>query len=103
LIAKGANAASNDAAQVEQWWERWPDANIGIATGPSGLVVLDVDGPEGQAGLKALVEKHGPLPRTLVAKTGRAGGIHILLFTRLQGPAHHDRNDLLPGKTARME
>lgn len=34
--------------EVEDWWTRWPNANIGIVTGAvSGLVVVDVDGSEG--------------------------------------------------------
>ena len=29
--------------EVEEWWARWPDANVGIVTGRvSGIVVLDV-------------------------------------------------------------
>lgn len=35
--------ASNDVEQVRRWWAAWPDANIGIAAGKSGLVVLDAD------------------------------------------------------------
>jgi len=35
--------ASVDVEQVGRWWQAWPDANIGIAAGKSGLVVLDAD------------------------------------------------------------
>jgi putative DNA primase/helicase len=42
----GFKVATTDAAQIEAWWRKWPDANIGIATGAiSGVVVVDVDGP----------------------------------------------------------
>jgi hypothetical protein len=35
------------ADQVDEWWTRWPDANVGVVTGAvSGVVVLDADGPE---------------------------------------------------------
>ena len=74
LIQKGANAASCDAVVVTSWWSRWPEANIGIATGPSGLVVLDVDGALGRA---QLVREIGKLPETLMAKTGRPDGYHL--------------------------
>ncbi len=35
--------ASSDQAVVEAWWRRWPWANIGLALGPSNLVVVDLD------------------------------------------------------------
>jgi hypothetical protein len=69
----GLSDASADAATICGWWERWPDANIGIATGPeSGVIVLDVDGEDGKASLKKLGAP-GQLPRTLRAHTGRTG------------------------------
>ena len=35
--------------QIRAWWKKWTRANIGIVTGTiSGIIVLDVDGPEGQ-------------------------------------------------------
>ena len=43
------------------WWEREPDANVGIAC-VDGLVVLDVDGAEGERTLAALIEQNGPVP-----------------------------------------
>lgn len=44
LVAHGFKDASTDLLQVAGWWERWPEANIGIPTGsPSGLEVVDVD------------------------------------------------------------
>jgi hypothetical protein len=73
--SRGFKDASTVRTQIEAWGRAVPDANAGIATGPSGLVVLDPDGPEGQALLKAVAR--GDLPRTLVVKTGRLGGYHI--------------------------
>lgn len=35
-------------AEVRAWWDKYPQANIGIVTGKvSGIGVVDVDGPEG--------------------------------------------------------
>ena len=66
----GLKDASEDAGIIQGWWERWPEANVGIATGPdSRLCVLDVDGEDGQASLAALES----LPQTLRALTGRTG------------------------------
>jgi Bifunctional DNA primase/polymerase, N-terminal len=35
--------ASLDPRQIRSWWERWPEANLAIATGAPGPDVLDVD------------------------------------------------------------
>ncbi len=43
--------ASAHPGQIEQWWSKWPDANIGIATGKdSGLMVLDLDNKDDRRG-----------------------------------------------------
>ncbi len=62
--------------QVSEWWRQWPDANVGIVTGTiSDLLVLDIDGEEGEATLTELEKKHGPLPPTITVTTGR--GRHL--------------------------
>lgn len=34
--------------EVREWYAKWPEANIGIVTGSlSGVIVIDLDGPEG--------------------------------------------------------
>jgi len=71
--AHGLNDASTDVETIRGWWEKWPDANIAIATGPeSGVFALDVDGEDGQASLK-LLEAKDQLPKTLRVLTGRQG------------------------------
>lgn len=70
----GLKDGSKDPKQIARWWEKWPDANLGILTGQeSGLLVLDVDGEEGKATLRALTAAHGILPKTPCVKTGRKG------------------------------
>lgn len=55
--------------EVRDWWRRWPTANIGVITGAvSGIIVLDIDGPEG---MQTLQERGYPLPLTAVSETGR--------------------------------
>lgn len=69
--AHGVKDASKDPEQIRRWWERWPDANIGIMTGPgSGLLGLDIDG---EAGLKSVrrLRDEKCLHKTLLSLTGR--------------------------------
>ena len=74
--SNGLKDASTSAEQIEEWWQRWPDSNIGIATGAkAGFWVLDIDGDKGAATLAELERVHGPLPATPEQTTAR--GRHI--------------------------
>lgn len=39
----GVYAATTDADQIRAWWQRWPQANIGLHCGGSGILGLDAD------------------------------------------------------------
>jgi hypothetical protein len=67
--------ATTDPYTITKWWGMWPDAGIGVACGPSGLVVLDPDDADGMAELQQLTEMHSRLPPTAVSQTGR--GFHL--------------------------
>jgi energy-coupling factor transporter ATP-binding protein EcfA2 len=74
----------------------WPHANIGIATGPSGLVALDVDPDKGGGeSLVSLVAQHGQLPDTIAAITG-GGGQHYY-FRAGDAPVGSSASKLGPG------
>jgi hypothetical protein len=77
--------------QIAAWCEKYPDANIGLATGKvSGVVVLDVDGEEGVTSARNL-----DLPKeTWVAKTGR--GWHVYLAHPGNGMRIGNRAGLRP-------
>ncbi len=82
--------------EIRGWFEKWPDANIGVVTGAvSGIVVLDVD-PKywGDDSLADLEKHHGDLPETVEATKG-GGGRHIYFAH----PGHEVRNrtGLAPG------
>lgn len=64
--------------EIQSWFKRWPDGNVGIVTGViSGLVVLDIDPKHGgDSSLDELIQEHGPLPHTIEAITG-GGGRHV--------------------------
>ena len=74
--ANGVHDASKDPARVARWWSMWPEANIGLACGAiSGLVIIDVDGAEGEDSFRGLEAELGPLPATVEALTGK--GRHL--------------------------
>ncbi|MEN8260446.1 MAG: bifunctional DNA primase/polymerase [Pseudomonadota bacterium] len=85
-----------ESGEVKEWFERWPDANIGIVTGAiSGLVVLDVDPKHrGNDSLAALLKRHGPMPATVEARTG-GGGRHF--YFAHPGGIVHNKVGLMPG------
>ena len=80
----GCKDATSDAATIEAWWRRWPDANVGVATG-GGLVVIDLDGFDAQSVLEALAAQHDELPETRAVRTGRDGGRHLWFRHREEG------------------
>jgi putative DNA primase/helicase len=85
-VKGGFKAATTDARQIEEWWRKWPDANIGIATGAvSGVIVLDIDGRQGLETLKKLIAERGPLSPTHAVKTAR--GWHLYFRTPASGIA----------------
>lgn len=76
---KWGSDATTDTKTINGWWKAWPEDNIGIATGPSGLCVVDVDMKHGKNGRKTLDDlelDYGELPNTLAAVTP-SGGHHL--------------------------
>jgi Bifunctional DNA primase/polymerase, N-terminal len=77
LTSRGFYDASTDSSVVTRWWTQWPEALIGMPTGPaSGLVVLDVDVKDPRAnGFDSLEDLGRQLPETPMAHTA-SGGLH---------------------------
>lgn len=88
----GVKDATTDLERVAAWWRQMPDANIGIATG-QGLLVLDIDGAEGEASLAELTDLYGPLPPTPTQKTGK--GRHYLF--KVDGPVKNSASRIGKG------
>lgn len=86
LTTNGLNDATLDVQKIQEWWQRWPGANVGVRTGsPSDVVALDIDPRHGgDVSLELLVDRLGALPDTVQALTG-GGGRHIL-FQMPVGP-----------------
>lgn len=90
LTRHGEKDASADEATICDWWRRWPDAMVGVACGPSGLVVVDVDVKGDKPGpfhLRRLEGAHGELPLTYTVRTP-SGGVHYY-FQRPELPPGH--------------
>lgn len=65
-----------ESAEIEEWWEENPSANVAVVTGKvSNLVAVDVDDPD----LVPLLKKESPL----VSVTGRGG--HHFFFAYPEG------------------
>jgi hypothetical protein len=94
LLRHGVKQATTDPHRIGGWWYRWPQANLGLATGVV-FDALDVDGPAGLAALQQLAGTVGlRLPGPLVA-TGGGGWHHWFAPTGLgnrppRGLAHVD-------------
>lgn len=95
LVGRGVRDATTEEGAIRVWWKHWRLANVAIATGSaSGVIVIDVDVPEGERSLE-LLEDMGPgLLTTLSAITG-SGGRHLYF----RAPEHQLGNAVgtLPG------
>jgi hypothetical protein len=70
-----------DPDSIRTEWEQHPDANVGVLCGPDafdgdGLVVIDVDMPDGAEALHRLELERGELPPTVTVITP-SGGRHF--------------------------
>jgi P4 family phage/plasmid primase-like protien len=73
-----------DPSIVRAWWDQWPDSNIALHTGKSGLAVIDIDPRNGgNETFAALERKHGGIRAE--AETFTGGGGRHLFFEALEG------------------
>ncbi|MEV0303138.1 bifunctional DNA primase/polymerase [Streptomyces prasinus] len=73
----GFRAATLDPAAIERWWGGDPRLGVGVACGPAGLVVVDIDAHE-----RPLPDRGRLLPGVGIPEevdlTGLANGFHTL-------------------------
>ncbi len=86
---KWKTGASCDPEVVRGYWTRWPNAGIGLATGPSGLLVADLDGPKGVEAFRALIG--GVVPATARVRTAR--GVHVFFRRASHGEEGKTRSN----------
>lgn len=75
LVPNGLTNATTNAVIIEQWWQRYPSANIGLVTGGE-VDVIDVDGAI--PAYQELIADIGAPQFVAMVLTGRGdGGLHI--------------------------
>jgi hypothetical protein len=93
----GFKDATTEPAQIEGWWQRWPDALVGVPTGSaSGILVVDVD-PDGAEWYR---QKDIELGAGRVHKTQRG---HHLLYRMPEGEVRCSAGKVAPGIDVRGE
>jgi hypothetical protein len=112
VIDRWETRASTDPDQIHRWWRSIPHS-IGIATGPSGLVVVDLDtckhgqpAPDrwvalgvgsGVGVLRMLARQHRTTVTPTYAVTTPSGGWH-LYYTAPAGVALRNSHDVIGSK-----
>jgi len=74
LTSNGALDATTNKQQIERWWRRWPNANIGLDVGGAGMMALDLDPGHD---LQELERNVGKLPDTKLRQKTPRGGEHL--------------------------
>ncbi|WP_245794532.1 AAA family ATPase [Vannielia litorea] len=78
LIKGWQDKASDDPAQIERWWKKWPNAMPALPTGSrNGIAVMDVDCKGERDGLAALALFNDVDAMSPVWITTPSGGRHI--------------------------
>ena len=94
--------ATTDVDQLARWFVGNPNLNVALATGgQSGVVVIDLDGPEGEATWTDLQDSYHPAPATLTCRSPRTDGGRHLYFTHPGGTVRNSTSRLGPGVDVR--
>jgi AAA domain/Bifunctional DNA primase/polymerase, N-terminal len=65
----GVRDATTNRALIEKYWDKWPNAKIGIATGvDAGIIAVVIDGEIGRSKLKELEARNTQLPKTVTIR-----------------------------------
>lgn len=94
-VSQGFKSATREPARIRRWWDTNPEWNIGVATGASKLIVIDIDPDNGGLDtLWHLIRAGFDFPPTPSQVTA-SGGAHYFY----RSPDHQLRNKAgrLPG------
>jgi RecA-family ATPase len=100
--------ATTNPEQIERDFKRWPDANIGIVTGPkSGIWVIDADTLEGHdidgiASLRELEDEYGKLPETLMGGSP-SGSLHYYFKYPSNATIRNSESEVADGVDVRAD
>jgi putative DNA primase/helicase len=97
--------ATTNPIQINKWWAKWPNANIGIACGPSNLVVIDCDVKHDKNGIESwrdLLIEHGFKDDTIIQLTP-SGGEHFVFGSNGHGTIRNSTSKLGPGIDVRAD
>lgn len=86
LIGGWQDNATDDVGAITRWAQQYPGCAWGVACGPSGMHVIDIDGADGELSVLSL-----DLPRTLEVET-QSGNRHLYYMG-----VTASRNRVLPG------
>lgn len=89
---RGCKDATTDEVTIRAWWERWPESNVGIATGHV-VDVVDIDGELGQTSRAKNWNLFSSLNVLGTVLTPRPGGMHLYVPATNLG----NKAALLPG------
>lgn len=101
LVPTGFKEGTDDPSALEDWWQQWPDANIGLACGASEIIALDGDpkryDEHSREFIAHLVEEY-PTAR----QSTPTDGVHLLYTVPPGVKLSNSRGALPPGVDVRV-
>jgi hypothetical protein len=100
---KWREASTCSEAQIRQWWQKWPDAAIGLDLAKSGLIVIDADrhDHDGVTALGDLMASHGYVPDGVPLVATPNEGTHFFYRQPAGKQFGNGRGTLPPGVDVR--
>lgn len=88
LTAHGFKDATTSIRQITRWANQWPDANLAIATGGTGVDVVDIDAHVNGNGFSALEQARqtGLIEGWALVVRTPSGGLHFYYPARPERP-----------------
>jgi hypothetical protein len=84
VTRNGVKDATTHIDVISGWWEKYPDANVALATG-GNVYVVDLDGEEGLEAWAQLCAAHHTHPLHTRAATTGGGGRHLFYLPPVPG------------------